>query len=104
MKWFFWNVRGMNKRYKQKEIKLLLQNNKVTLAGLIETRVKENNVKTILKGIAPGWRILHNYTDSPNGRIWVVWDDNWCDIKLIITQLKSCIVMLKKEVRIIRLY
>ena len=79
----FWNVKGMNKRYKQKEIKLFLQNNKVTLAGLIETRFKEKNVKTILKGIAPGWRVLHNYTDSPNGRIRIVWDDNWYDIKMI---------------------
>ena len=95
MKWFFWNVRGMNKRYKQKEIKLLLQNNKVTLAGLIETRVKENNVKTILKGIAPGWRVLHIYTDSPNGRIWIVWDDNWYDIKMINSsaQLMHCQVI-----------
>ena len=72
---FFWNVRGLNKRYKQKEIKLLLQKNKVTLAVLIETRFKEKNMKTILKGIAPGWKMLHNYTDSPNRRIWLVWDD-----------------------------
>ena len=41
MKWSVWDVRGMNKRYKQKEIKVLLQKNKVTLAGLIETRVKK---------------------------------------------------------------
>ena len=44
MKWLFWNVRGMNKMYKQKEIKLLLQN-KVSLAGLVETIVKRNNVR-----------------------------------------------------------
>ena len=42
-------MRGMNKRYKQKEIKLFLQNNKVSLAGLIETRVKEVNVKATIK-------------------------------------------------------
>ena len=40
MKWMFCNVRGMNKRYKQKEIKLLLQN-KVSLAGLVETRCND---------------------------------------------------------------
>ena len=72
----------MNKRYK-KEIKLLLQKNKVTLAGLIETRVKEKNVKSVLKGITPGWKMLHNYTDSPNGRIWFIRDDNWYEIKMI---------------------
>ena len=91
MKLFFYNVRGMNKRYK-KEIKLLLQKNKVTLAGLIETRVKEKNVKSVLKGITPWWKMLHNYTDSPNGRIWLVWDDNWYVIKMINSsaQLLHC--------------
>ena len=48
-------MRGMNKRYKQNEIKLFLQNNKVSLAGLIETRVREFNVKATIKGIAPRW-------------------------------------------------
>ena len=74
-------MRGMNKRYKQKEIKLFLQNNKVSLAGLIETRVKEVNVKAIIKGIAQGWRSLHNYKEAANGRIWIIWDVSWYNIK-----------------------
>ena len=69
MKWTFWNVRGMNKRYKQKEIKKCLQNNKVTLAGLIETRVKENNTRTTINNIAAGWNCLNNYKNAVNGRI-----------------------------------
>ena len=73
----------MNKRYKQKEIKLLLHQNKVNMAGLIEIRVKEKNMKTVLKGIVPGWKMINNYNDSPNGRIWLVWDDNWYEVKLI---------------------
>ena len=40
-------------------------------------------MKSILKGIAPGWKMLHNYTDSPNGRIWLVWYDHWYEIKMI---------------------
>ena len=83
MKWSFWNVRGMNKRYKQKEIKLFLQLNKVSLAGLIETRVKEGNATTTMNGIAPGWKRLHNYNDAANGRIWIIWDDSWYDVQLI---------------------
>ena len=87
MKWLFWNVRGMNKRYKQKEIKLLLQN-KVSLAGLVETRVKSNNVRSVLQGIAPGWKALHNYDDSPKGRIWLIWDDNWYEVKKITNSVQ----------------
>ena len=63
---------GMNKRYKQKEIRLLLHQNKTSLAGLIETRVKEINSNAILKAITPGWKIIHNYKDAANGRIWLV--------------------------------
>ena len=83
MKWSVWNVRGMNKRYKQKEIRLLLQQNKTSLAGLIETRVKEANSNNILKAIAPGWKIIHNYKDAVNGRIWIIWDDSWYEVKLL---------------------
>ena len=92
MKWSFWNVRGMNKKYKQKEIKLFLQNNKVSLAGLIETSVKEFNVKATPKGIAQGWWIMHNYREASNGRIWIIWDENWYETKLI-DQLKWFIVI-----------
>ncbi|WP_353806163.1 hypothetical protein, partial [Acinetobacter baumannii] len=73
----------MNKRYKQKEIKKCLQNNKVTLAGLIETRVKENNAKTTINNIAVGWNSLNNYKEAVNGRIWIIWDDSWYEVKLI---------------------
>ena len=76
-------MRGMNKRYKQKEIRLLLQQNKTSLAGLIEKRVKETNSKATLKAIAPGWKIIHNYKEAANGRIWIIWDESWYDIKVI---------------------
>ena len=65
-------MRGMNKRYKQKEIKLLLQQNKTSLARLIETRFKEVNIKATLKVIALGWRVMHNYKKAANGRIWII--------------------------------
>ena len=72
---------GMNKRYKQKEIKLLLQQNKTSLARLIETRFKEVNIKATLKAIAPGWRIIHNYKEAANGRIVIIWDKSQYYIK-----------------------
>ena len=85
-------MRGMNKRYKQKEIRLLLQQNKTSLSGLIEKRVKETNSKATLKAIAPGWKIIHNYKEAANGRIWIVWDDSLYEIKLLksTTQMVHC--------------
>ena len=59
----------------------MLHQNKVNMAGLIEIRVKEKNMKTVLKGIVPGWKMVNNYNVSPNGRIWLVWDDNWYGLR-----------------------
>ena len=94
MKWSFWNVRRMNKRYKQKEIKKCLQNNKVTLAGLIETRVKDNNNRATINNIAAGWNCLNNYKDALNGRIRIIWDDSWYEVKMIASsaQMIHCYI------------
>ncbi|KAK6789668.1 hypothetical protein RDI58_013468 [Solanum bulbocastanum] len=67
----------MNKRYKQKELKPYLHNNKINIPGLTETRVKEPNMKATIKGITPSWGIVHNYNKTSNGRIWVIWDESW---------------------------
>lgn len=72
MKWVMWNVPDINKRYKQKELKKYLHINKIRLAGLVETRVKEHNIKGVVQAIASGWGVLHNYEVATNGRIWLV--------------------------------
>jgi len=40
-----WNVRGINKPFKQKEIKNFLHKNKFEICGLLETRVKAEMFK-----------------------------------------------------------
>lgn len=62
MTWLFWNVRGINKRYKQKELKLYLRDNQIRLASLVETRVKENKAQSIARKVDPKWDRLTNYT------------------------------------------
>ena len=44
------------------------------------------------KGIAQGWRSLNNYKEAANGRIWIIWDESWYDIKLITSsaQMMHC--------------
>lgn len=66
-------MRGVNKRYKQNEVKKLLHNKQIKLAGLIETRVKYHKVDRILNNFTPGWGYLHNYQSASNGRIWIIW-------------------------------
>lgn len=81
MTWLVWNVRGVNKRYKQKEVNKVLQNKKVKLASLIETRVKQPHMQRVLNNIVFGWGNLHNYHYGSNRRIWVVWDTNSYDVQ-----------------------
>lgn len=83
MKWLFWNIQGINKSYKQKELKLYLKNKKIKFAGLIKTRVKDHNISKVLNSIAPGWCCVHNYQYATNGRVWVIWDPTWNSINVI---------------------
>lgn len=74
MKWLFW------KYTRKKKLKHCLRENKITLAGLVETRVKECNTENRLKKITPGWGIVHNYDTTTNGRISFIWDENYYEV------------------------
>lgn len=52
MKWLIWNVRGLNKPLKQKEMDNYLRKNKVSLAELLETKVKTAKFQTIINTYA----------------------------------------------------
>ncbi|XP_019251069.1 PREDICTED: uncharacterized protein LOC109229979 [Nicotiana attenuata] len=71
MKWIIWNVRGINKLYKKKELKNYLKTKNIKLVGIIEARVKENKARENSQHIAPGWEMINNYNAAVNGRIWV---------------------------------
>ncbi|XP_075088499.1 uncharacterized protein LOC142170480 [Nicotiana tabacum] len=92
MTWLFWNVRGINKRYKQKELKQYLIDNQIRLVGLVETRVKENKAQSIATKVAPKWDRLTNYTEAINRRIWILWDAKSYEVQYIAkaAQLIHC--------------
>ncbi|XP_070023440.1 uncharacterized protein LOC142179626 [Nicotiana tabacum] len=76
-----WNVRGMNKVYKQKELKKFIRENKVVLIADLENRVKETKAEGIIKKIFNNWRWTANYSQAPGGRIWIAWDQTRVDFK-----------------------
>ncbi|XP_019254004.1 PREDICTED: uncharacterized protein LOC109232713 [Nicotiana attenuata] len=71
-----WNIRGLNKLSKQKELKLFLERQKVDLMGCVETRVKEGKANKILQKVARGWKYCCNYNTAVNGRIWLLWKES----------------------------
>ncbi|XP_056688014.1 uncharacterized protein [Spinacia oleracea] len=68
-----WNVRGINAPSKVVEVRRFLQKNKVDVVALVETRVREINVKKIQNKLGGEWKWEMNYSYSPKGRIWVGW-------------------------------
>lgn len=71
-----WNVRGLNKAGKFREISSRLQNLNPAITVLIETRVKEKNADRIRKKMKLNGYYLDNYPNHENGRIWLQWDDS----------------------------
>lgn len=68
-----WNIRGFNTLIKQVEVQNLLHDNKVSVFGLLETKVKEANCEKTVKRIVDR-QFFSNYQQAYNGRIWVLWD------------------------------
>ena len=91
----FWNLRGLNYPLKQKAAKLFLKNNEISLIGLIEHKVKEPNIKRVVRSICPQWQHTHNSTHAPIGRILVCWNPHILNVKILhmTSQLVHCEVM-----------
>lgn len=48
MKVLFWNIRGLNKVFKQYEVIFFISVNKIGVIGVLEIRVKLHRVKIIV--------------------------------------------------------
>ena len=71
MNLLFWNVRGLNDTIKQKEIVKRLNLLNITIAVLIETRVKPINFQKVTSSHFHNWSLVKNYSMVENGRIWI---------------------------------
>ncbi|XP_019253761.1 PREDICTED: uncharacterized protein LOC109232443 [Nicotiana attenuata] len=71
-----WNITGLNKAHKPKELKLFMRKHKIDFIGCLETRVKELKAKRIVHKVCSDWRCCWNYKEHPSGRIWLMWRSN----------------------------
>jgi len=85
-------LRGLNDPLKQRAAKLFLKNNQLSIMGFIEHKVKEPNIRKIIRSICPHWHFAHNSSHAPIGRILVCWDPNILNVKILHTtsQLIHC--------------
>lgn len=79
-----WNVRGLNDPLKEGEVRKLISEHRLSLCGLIETRVKEINKGSLLMALAREWKALCNYQCAPNGRILLCWNLMGKELDLVL--------------------
>lgn len=94
-----WNVRGLNKEAHQNEVIRFISTNKLSLVGLLETKVKKANSYYISKKVARSWKWLFNYDYHENGRVWVGWDNNVWDLNMVDAseQHISCVALFREK-------
>lgn len=80
-----WNIRGLNKIGKLKEISSRLLQLQPNIGILIETRVKVNQASKVRVNMNLNCKWLDNDNNHPNGRLWIFWDDTKMDLKLVGT-------------------
>ncbi|KAL2248085.1 UNVERIFIED_CONTAM: hypothetical protein Sindi_2660800 [Sesamum indicum] len=77
-----WNVRGLNKRDHQLALKDLVSEYRLHFLGILETRVRLNNVMHIQSFLLPHWKWFVDYSSVGN-RIWIAWDENIVDVHIL---------------------
>lgn len=68
-----WNVRGLNKPHKIREVGRFLAKNDIVIVGLFETKVKNKNICEVQRILGNHWSWVVNNDQASIGRIWVGW-------------------------------
>lgn len=71
-----YNVRGLNKSWKQHDLHSFLVDNDISLVGVLETKIKAPNDVASSRVIHNLWSWEDNYSHHPSGRIWIGWNPN----------------------------
>ena len=86
MKCFSWNVRGLNGSTRKLDVQRWIRTNRLSIGGLLETRVKQENLDSLIMATFPGWSFDSNHSlEADNGRIVVIWNP----MLSVITYLKT---------------
>lgn len=72
----FWNIRGLHEPNKQFALHRFLRVNKISLVGVLETKVRDVDKQKSILAAFSGWKCLTNLCESHNGCVWVLWRDN----------------------------
>ncbi|XP_075087874.1 uncharacterized protein LOC142169847 [Nicotiana tabacum] len=68
-----WNVRGLNRPQKQRDVLLFMHNFQVGMFGLLETRIKRTKILKAFLNLCREWSFFTNLDKHPGERIWLLW-------------------------------
>ncbi|XP_059636142.1 uncharacterized protein LOC132278365 [Cornus florida] len=74
---------------KQSEIRKLISKKRLDIVSIIETKISPTNIAVVHSRIAAHWPLIHNYSFSQLGRIWVMWNPNTINLNVISTTRQS---------------
>lgn len=79
-----YNIRGLNDKPKQDDVRAFLVDNNISLVGFVETRVKASKARVISNRLQSSWLWEFNYDSHDNGHIWLGWDPNIWQVNVTI--------------------
>ncbi|XP_074283422.1 uncharacterized protein LOC141607972 [Silene latifolia] len=78
-----WNMRGINGPDKQKDVRWFLQQNKLGLCGLVETKVMSDAEAKVHYNLGTIWNKVTNNNHYNGGRVWIIWISHIFDVTVI---------------------
>ncbi|XP_021993289.1 uncharacterized protein LOC110890031 [Helianthus annuus] len=79
-----WNIRGLNRPLKQKEVRQVMKDNHLQVCAIMETHVDASNVSSVCKKVCRSWSWATNSGCCQKGtRIMVGWDADVVDVMVL---------------------
>ncbi|XP_022042279.1 uncharacterized protein LOC110944943 [Helianthus annuus] len=79
-----WNVRGLNRSLKQKEVRQVIVETKVQVCALLETHLDASIVSNVGKNVCQAWNWVSNASCCNRGtRFMIGWDANMVDVMVL---------------------
>ncbi|GFZ21585.1 hypothetical protein Acr_29g0007470 [Actinidia rufa] len=89
-----WNIRGLNSPLKQNGILKHIRKHKVTVMGILETKLSKHRLEGIARKKFRGWAMTDNFQQHPNGRIMIMWKESMVNMEIIVStdQVIHCLI------------
>lgn len=79
-----WNIRGLNTSVKKHEIGVYTRSNRVSIIGILETRIRVNNLSKVLPMFTKEWEVESIDTMAANIRILLLWKTG--EVEVVVLQ------------------